>query len=118
MTTTLVDTNVLLDVFTSDPVWADWSLEELDAAAMVGPLFINDVVQKTMRSSMRRIDKPENGLDKESVRSPAEQAAIDRWLRLEVVPVPKPMGADPSSGIPIKQVFDEIRDLHRARRGP
>lgn len=41
---TLVDTNVLLDLVTDDPVWAGWSLRQLDAAAIRGPLAINDVV--------------------------------------------------------------------------
>jgi len=41
---TLVDTNVLLDVFTNDPQWADWSIRQLDLAALKGPLFINDIV--------------------------------------------------------------------------
>jgi predicted nucleic acid-binding protein len=41
---TLIDTNVLLDVFTNDPHWADWSIRQLDAAAIKGPLLINDVV--------------------------------------------------------------------------
>ena len=41
---TLVDTNVLLDVVTNDPTWADWSIRQLDAAALKGPLAINDVV--------------------------------------------------------------------------
>jgi predicted nucleic acid-binding protein len=41
---TLVDTNVLLDLLTDDPLWADWSIRQLDAAALKGPLAINDVV--------------------------------------------------------------------------
>jgi predicted nucleic acid-binding protein len=41
---TLVDTNVLLDVLTGDQKWADWSIARLDAAAMRGPLAINDIV--------------------------------------------------------------------------
>jgi predicted nucleic acid-binding protein len=41
---TLIDTNVLLDIVTDDPVWAEWSIGRLDAAAMKGPLIINDVV--------------------------------------------------------------------------
>lgn len=41
---TLVDTNVLLDVVTNDATWADWSIRQLDAAAIRGPLAINDVV--------------------------------------------------------------------------
>jgi predicted nucleic acid-binding protein len=40
----LVDTNVLLDVVTADPAWAAWSVAELEASALVGPLAINDVV--------------------------------------------------------------------------
>jgi predicted nucleic acid-binding protein len=41
---TLVDTNVLLDLLTNDPNWADWSIGQLDAAALRGPLAINDIV--------------------------------------------------------------------------
>ena len=41
---TLVDTNVLLDVFTKDPKWLDWSLTRLEEAAFRGPLLINDVI--------------------------------------------------------------------------
>ena len=37
---TLVDTNVLLDIATDDPKWARWSLRQLDAAAMRGPVVI------------------------------------------------------------------------------
>ncbi len=41
---TLVDTNVLLDLVTNDATWADWSIRQHDAAALKGPLAINDVV--------------------------------------------------------------------------
>jgi len=41
---TLVDTNVLLDVFTQDPTWLDWSLTRLEQATLEGPLIINDVI--------------------------------------------------------------------------
>jgi hypothetical protein len=41
---TLVDTNVLLDIFTNDPTWADWSAKQLDMAALHGRLVINGVV--------------------------------------------------------------------------
>jgi predicted nucleic acid-binding protein len=41
---TLVDTNVLLDVFTKDPKWLGWSLAQLEEAAFRGPLLINDVI--------------------------------------------------------------------------
>jgi predicted nucleic acid-binding protein len=41
---TLVDTNVLLDLLTGDPRWADWSIGQLDTAVLRGPLAINDIV--------------------------------------------------------------------------
>lgn len=41
---TLVDSNVLLDILTDDPTWADWSSESLAAAAESGPLYINPIV--------------------------------------------------------------------------
>ena len=44
-------------------------------------------------------------------------AAVERWLREEVVPVAAAMIADPGSAIPAKQVFDEIRTLHADAAG-
>jgi predicted nucleic acid-binding protein len=44
MSATLVDTNVLLDLATDDPRWADWSVQNLDAASLRGQLQINDVI--------------------------------------------------------------------------
>lgn len=41
---TLVDTNILLDVTGNDPDWAEWSLGQLKAAALAGPLIVNDVI--------------------------------------------------------------------------
>lgn len=42
--TVLVDSNVILDVVTDDPVWKDWSLGQLNRLAIVEVLAINDVV--------------------------------------------------------------------------
>lgn len=41
---TLVDSNVILDLVKNDPHWADWSLAQLNRAAVQGPLLINDVI--------------------------------------------------------------------------
>jgi predicted nucleic acid-binding protein len=41
---TLLDSNVLLDVFTKTPIWWEWSLMQLEEAALHGPLLINDVI--------------------------------------------------------------------------
>ena len=42
-------------------------------------------------------------------------AAIERWLREEVVPVYDAMKADASQGIPIEKAFAEIRERHASR---
>ena len=39
-------------------------------------------------------------------------AAIERWLRDEVVPAYDAIKADPSRGIDAKQVFDDLRNHH------
>lgn len=53
---TLVDTNVLLDVVTNDPTWADWSIERLETASLTGPLFINDVIYAELAVRYERIE--------------------------------------------------------------
>jgi predicted nucleic acid-binding protein len=57
---TLVDTNVLLDVVTADPIWARWSVSQLDAAAMRGALAINAVVYAEMSVRFERIEDLED----------------------------------------------------------
>lgn len=41
---TLVDSNVLLDLFTRDPDWSGWSAEQLAQAFDRGPVVINQVI--------------------------------------------------------------------------
>lgn len=41
---TLVDTNVLLDLVTNDARFVDWSIAQLEAASLRGPIIINDVI--------------------------------------------------------------------------
>lgn len=53
---TLVDTNVLLDITTSDPVWLDWSLQAVRAAALAGPLVINPVIYAELSVPYLRIE--------------------------------------------------------------
>lgn len=53
---TLVDTNVLLDLVTNDPRWADWSISQLEACSLRGPLFINDVVYAELAVRYQRIE--------------------------------------------------------------
>lgn len=53
---TLVDTNVLLDLVTADPVWADWSIASLEAASLLGPLYINGIVYAELSIRYERIE--------------------------------------------------------------
>lgn len=47
-------------------------------------------------------------------------AAVERWLREEMVPAAAAMQADPGRAIPAEKVFAEIRALHaqRLKDGP
>jgi len=54
---TLVDTNVLLDIATNDSRWASWSLQQLDSAAVRGPILINAVVYAEFSVGYVRIEE-------------------------------------------------------------
>lgn len=41
---TLIDTNVLIDIASNDPVWGRWSLNQLQDALLTGPAVINPVI--------------------------------------------------------------------------
>lgn len=70
----LVDTNVLVDVLQRDPLWAHWSESQLEAAAVRGPLCINDVVYAELSIAYARIEDLESVL---------------RAIRLPVQPMPR-----------------------------
>jgi len=61
--TTLVDTNVLLDLATDDPKWASWSMYQLDAAAIRGAVLINAVVYAELSIGYARIEEIDRVLD-------------------------------------------------------
>jgi predicted nucleic acid-binding protein len=42
--TTLVDSNVLIDILSQDSIWADWSMRALVDVGSEGPLVINSVI--------------------------------------------------------------------------
>ena len=65
---TLVDTNVLLDLTTNDPVWADWLIRQLDAAAIKGQLVINSVVYAELSVRFERIEDLDAMLEDAGIR--------------------------------------------------
>ncbi|MBF0462861.1 MAG: type II toxin-antitoxin system VapC family toxin [Magnetococcales bacterium] len=60
---TLVDTNLLLDIVTDDPVWADWSIRHLEMCAAEGSIIINDVVYAELSVRFDRIETLDHMLD-------------------------------------------------------
>jgi hypothetical protein len=63
----LVDSNVLLDLVTDDPVWADWSTRQLRAAA-TDELAVNEIVFAELSVRYTSIDGVEDLLQTVRVR--------------------------------------------------
>ena len=53
---TVVDSSVLLDVFTEDPAWLAWSQEHLTEAAQRGALILNAVVLAEIAPRFERVE--------------------------------------------------------------
>jgi predicted nucleic acid-binding protein len=62
MTPVLVDSNVLLDIATQDPVWFEWSARQLEAAANEARLVINPLVYAEVSVGFRRVEDLEQAL--------------------------------------------------------
>lgn len=71
---TVVDTNVLLDLVTDDPKWAEWSIAQLEVASIHGPLLINDTVYAELAVRFDRIEDLDAFLDEAG---------------LEIAPIPR-----------------------------
>ena len=52
----LVDANVLIDLATDDPAWAEWSAAELERAGQGGRLVINPIVYAEVSVAFDRIE--------------------------------------------------------------
>jgi predicted nucleic acid-binding protein len=77
MVASLVDTNVLLDIVTNDAVWADWSISQLDAALLKGPVVINEVVYAELSVRFTTIEALEGILAQANVSvAPTPRAAL------------------------------------------
>ena len=62
MTPVLVDSNVILDVATRDPVWGEWSGEALRRAADEAVLVINPLIYAEVSIGYDRIERLETAL--------------------------------------------------------
>ena len=62
---TLVDSNVLLDLFTEDPRWCDWSETQLADALDRGLTLINPIIYSEISIGFERIEELERALPTE-----------------------------------------------------
>ena len=60
----LVDSNIILDVFTDDPNWADWSESMLEEYSNVSTLYINSIVYSEISIGFNRIEDLESAIKK------------------------------------------------------
>lgn len=58
----LVDSNILLDIFTDDPVWGNWSESTLDRCSTTHSLYINPVIYSEISIGFARIEELEEVL--------------------------------------------------------
>jgi predicted nucleic acid-binding protein len=53
----LVDSNVLLDIFTEDATWFAWSADALERAALTSPLVINPIIYAEISTRFSRLEE-------------------------------------------------------------
>lgn len=58
----LVDSNVLLDIFTEDKKWFEWSSDTLAESAEHDLLYINPIIYSEISVGFERIEELENAL--------------------------------------------------------
>lgn len=64
----LVDSCVLLDVFTDDPKWANWSEKTLGQYGQTNSLYINSIIYTEVSISFNRIEELEAALEQTGIR--------------------------------------------------
>ena len=58
----LVDSNVLLDLFTDDPEWSPWSIARIEELSAEAPLIINDIVYAEVSIRFGSIDEVDSAI--------------------------------------------------------
>ncbi len=71
---TFIDSNVIFDVVTNDPKWMVWSRFQLERAAALGPLVINDIIYAEVSVRYATIESVESLISE---------------LKLEILPIKK-----------------------------
>lgn len=58
----LVDSNIIIDIFTEDPQWCAWSSEQLEKLGNKYVLFINKIIYGEVSISFNKIEELEQAL--------------------------------------------------------
>ena len=64
MNAILIDSNVILDLFLNDPVWADWSEAALSEYAGEKQLLINPVIYSEISIGFKKIEELESAIQR------------------------------------------------------
>jgi len=59
---TLIDTNVLIDIYQPASAWASWSADRLMRALLDGPVFINQIVASEIAAEFTTVEKHDTAL--------------------------------------------------------
>ena len=59
----LIDSCVLLDLFTDDPNWAEWSESTLESYSLTNTLYINSIVYTEISMGFEKIEELENAIE-------------------------------------------------------
>ncbi|WP_030131148.1 type II toxin-antitoxin system VapC family toxin [Pseudomonas sp. QTF5] len=86
----LVDTNVLIDVLEDDPVWADWSIQQLRAQSQIHELAINPIIYTELSQTFSNFEALDDvvtqlGLAMQEVPRPALFLAGKAFVRYRKV---------------------------------
>lgn len=58
----LVDTNILIDILENDPIWADWSLNQLRNQSQVHRMIINPIIFSELSMVLETLEELEEAL--------------------------------------------------------
>ena len=58
----LVDTNILLDILEDDPVWYEWSLQQLQAQSLIHYLAVNPIIYSELSLAFHTVEEQDRAL--------------------------------------------------------
>ena len=63
-----IDSCILLDLFTDDPIWADWSEKTLNKYTQTNTLYINSIIYTEVSIGFNKIEEVERALSELAIK--------------------------------------------------